>query len=374
MHFDLPPDHVEEPSSIPDFWVSALEDIEEFLLQSVRRGSVATLGTSAGGRPIRAVSYGQARVGRGTTTFSGSLGYGDVRAYLGPDHDKKVYVALGAVHGGEFEGVVGIVNLLSILETGADLRGKPYPEIVEAAAGVDRLILVPVVNVDGRARLPMRMARFTDQDNSLHQYLNTGANLDGTNLGWPQCKEFIPLDFATVEFPGGYPNDAGVNLQHDDFLGKRQPETQALLELCARERPDLILNMHTGAPPRNYYTRMHRPLIEPRLQETFDALYRAVHGGLTEAGLQGTRDLALETDVSAMPVGTYNLDTALNLHCGALAVLIEAPSHGFAGLDREGSVVVQTPDLILDAQLVCHCEALRFLGQTGGRSRWLPGR
>ena len=50
-----------------------------------------------------------------------------------------------------------------------------------------------------------------------------------------------------TQFPGGYPNDAGVNIQHDDFFGARQPETQAQFDLVARERPDLTMNMHTGA-------------------------------------------------------------------------------------------------------------------------------
>ncbi len=37
------------------------------------------------------------------------------------------------VHGGEFEGIVGAVNLLAVLETGKDLRGRDWPEIAGAA-------------------------------------------------------------------------------------------------------------------------------------------------------------------------------------------------------------------------------------------------
>jgi hypothetical protein len=32
-------------------------------------------------------------------------------------------MGMACVHGGEFEGIVGVVNLLSVLETGKDLRG-----------------------------------------------------------------------------------------------------------------------------------------------------------------------------------------------------------------------------------------------------------
>ena len=51
------------------------------------------------------------------------------------------------------------MNLISVLETGKDLRGKPWPEITAAAAKLDRIILIPITNVDGRARVPYRMLR-----------------------------------------------------------------------------------------------------------------------------------------------------------------------------------------------------------------------
>ena len=44
---------------------------------------------------------------------------------------------MAAVHGGEIESIVGIVNLIALLETGRDLRGKPWPEIIAAAAKLD---------------------------------------------------------------------------------------------------------------------------------------------------------------------------------------------------------------------------------------------
>ena len=90
----------------------------------------------------------------------GSLGFGDVRAYRGPDHDKKVYMGMAGVHGGEFEGIVGMVNLISVIETGKDLRGREWPEITAVAAKLDRLILIPIVNPDGRVRIPLRMEAF----------------------------------------------------------------------------------------------------------------------------------------------------------------------------------------------------------------------
>lgn len=368
--FNIRPDYLGEADHIPEFWLGSFNEVQRFLDTRVRKGTVRVIGTSAGRRPIRAVFYGKAREGKGTSTFSGSLGFGDVTAYRGPDHQRKVYIGMSGVHGGEFEGMVGTVNLISILETGKDLRGREWPEIAAAAGALDRLILIPILNVDGRARIPLRMIRHRGTDHNVHEYFNTGAKPDGSIIGWPQCKQNIPLDFSSTQFPGGYPNDAGVNLQHDDFFGARQPETQALFDLTARERPDVILNMHTGA------TYMHplRSFIEPVLAPQFEAVYRRIMTGLTEAGQQETMDAARHADPARERLSAFNLDTALNLHCGALTVLVESPSHNFSTAKKEGKPYFHTPENLLDAQLVCHREALRFLAETGGRSRWTPGR
>jgi hypothetical protein len=315
---------------------------------------------------MRAVSYGDPRREAGTTTFSGSLGFRDVRAYFGPDYGKKVYMAMASVHGGDLEGIVGLVNLISVLETGRDLRGREWPEITAAAVRLDRIILIPIVNVDGRARVPYRMLRHWGGDYSVPEYFNTGAWKDGKPIGWPGCKQHIPLNFSKTQFPGGYPNDAGVNIQHDDFFGRPQPETRALFDLAARERPDFILSMHTGAT----YPQILREFIEPSLNSAFDTFYRRVKTALTGAGLRATTDAAREADPSRLSTGTFNLSTALNLHSGAFAALIESPSHAASQARRGGQVVIQTPDQLVTAQLLCHQEAMKFLADTGGRWRW----
>jgi hypothetical protein len=368
--FQIPSDYLKEPASIPSFWLSTYDEVNDFLLTNVHKGKVEIIGTSAGGRPIRAVFYGKPRQGKGTTTFSGSLGFGDVRAYRGPDHDKTVYMGMAAVHGGEFEGIIGMVNLISVIETGKDLRGRQWPGIPDVVSKLDRLILIPIVNVDGRVRIPLRMELYRDTDFTVAEYLNTGGDAEGKITGWPQIKEFIPLDFSKPGFPGGYPNDAGVNIQHDDFFGKRQPETQALFDLAEREKPDLILNMHTGA----VYMRMDRPLGEPALHPAFDTLFRYVHSELAVKGLQYLKDPKIAGDPALASTGVYNIDGALNFHCGALSVVVESPSHSFDGLNEERKPACQSPDMLLDAQLTCHQQAMRFLAETGGRSKWLPGR
>ena len=99
---------------------------------------------------------------------------------------------MAAVHGGEFEGIVGMVNLISVLENGKDLRGKEWPMINKIAPMIDRLILIPVTNPDGRERIPLRMELYRDTDYTVAEYLNTGGNAEGKITGWPQIKEYIP--------------------------------------------------------------------------------------------------------------------------------------------------------------------------------------
>lgn len=368
--FPIRRDYLKEHDSIPHFWKSSVPEVTTFLKQNVRKGKVRPIGTTAGGRLMNAAFYGEPRKGSGTTTFSGSLGYGDVRAWIGPDYERKVYFAMAAVHGGEFEGIVGAVNLLSVLESGKDLRGREWPSITAAAGKLDRIIVLPVTNVDGRSRVPLRMMPHQGTDHSLSEYFNTGGKLDGTIIGWPQCKRDIPVDLTKVQFPGGYPNDAGVNFQHDDFMGRRQPETTALLELMARERPDMTMNMHTGA------TFLHplRSLNEPVLTPAFEEMYRRVLSELTRAGLQQTDDVQREANPARERLSVFNLDSALNLHCGSLSVLVESPSHAFSTARRKGEPFFHTPENLLDAQLICHQESMRFLAETGGRVRWTTNK
>jgi len=370
QRFEIPPGFLAERKDIPEFWISEVGEVNSFLKKTVKKGQLQVIGKSAGGRKLYAVFYGQQRQGKGTTTFSGSLGFGNVRAYRGPDHEKLVYMGMSGVHGGEFEGIVGTVNLISIFETGKDLRGKEWPDITEAADALDRIVLIPIVNPDGRDRIPLRMTIYRNTDGNVTEYLNTGGQPDGTLTGWPQVKEFIPADFNKPGFPGGYPNDAGVNIQHDDFFGNPQKETRALFNLTSLERPDLILNMHTGA----IYMLMHRPFAETELTPVFDTLFTNVMTALTQNGLQDTKDPEVEANPKRVKQGQFNLDGALNMHCGALSVVVESPSHGFSGKNRRGERALLTPDMLLDSQLICHREAMRFLSETGGRSRWTPGR
>ena len=367
--FQMPKDYLRERDTIPEFWISSYNDVNRFLKNNVRKGKLEVIGKSAGGRPIYAVFYGTPRQGKGTSTFSGAMGFGNVGVYRGSDHKKIVYMGMTGVHGGEFEGIVGNVNLISVIETGKDLQGKEWPDITASVAKLDRLILIPIMNPDGRERIPLRMEPYRGTNGNVHEYLNTGGNAEGKPTGWPMIKEYIPLDFSKIGFPGGYPNDAGVNLQHDNFMGNPQPENKILFELTEREKPDLILNMHTGA----VYISVLTSYIEAALKPAFDTLYKYVNTGLAMNGLKKTKDPQKEAVSKSIPgsMGSY-LDGLLNLHCGVLSVVIESPSHGFSGKNEAGETVSFSPEMLINGQLICHQEAMRFLVESGGRAVWTP--
>ncbi len=380
---EVPAAFFEEADSIAPFWIATVDEVNDFLNKHVQKGEVRNLGVSAGGRTIKGVFYGTQRENSGTTTFSGATTTKSISTHRGKDYDKTVYLGIGGVHGFELEGIVGTINLISVLETGKDLRGEAWPEIEALKDSVDRIILIPLLNPDGRARIPIRMESHkghAPDANFVHQYLNTGGKRTAQLIGWPAVKEFIPMNFDDFEFPGGYPNDNGVNIMHDDFFGKKQPETQILFDLVALEKPDLIINMHTGVGRKNYFMEALKPMCEYRMTPVWESFYIALHTELTKNGMQKTNDLTFQTDFNRKykkryneNFKNYNLNTALNLHCGALSVTIESPCHGYSGIYDDGTPVIQTPEILMRTQLTAHQAAMRFLIQTGGRAGWEKG-
>jgi hypothetical protein len=135
-------------------------------------------------------------------------------------------MTMAGVHGFELEGIVGSINLINVLETGKDLAGNEWPQIVSMLDSLDRIVIIPLCNPDGRDRVPIRMEKFRGHEPDafhVHEYLNTGGRDGGKLIGWPDCKEYVPIPFDKFEFPGSYPNDNGYNLMHDNFFGEMQP-------------------------------------------------------------------------------------------------------------------------------------------------------
>jgi hypothetical protein len=90
---------------------------------------------------------------------------------------------------------------------------------------------------------------------------------------------------------------------------------------------------------------------------------------LTHKGLQKSKDPEIEANPKRLPRGTFNLDSALNMHCGGLSICVESPPHGYTVSHSGGVLSVMSPDMLLDTQLLSHQESMRFLVETGGRSK-----
>lgn len=375
--FDLPEGYLDEREDIPAFWQATTAEVEAFLKNKVKKGKVELLGESAGGRPIYGVTYGTPRQGTGGTTLSGSASINKIAAYRGEDCDKKVYMSISGVHGFELEGIVGSINLLSVLETGKDLNGTEWPEIVAMLDSLDRIIILPLCNPDGRDRVPIRMEKFRGHEPRafhVHEYLNTGGRDGGKLIGWPACKEYIPIAFDEFEFPGSYPNDNGYNLMHDNFFGDMQPENEIIFGVADREKPDVIMNMHTGVSRDDYFMEMLHPSVAvypPMLYNVSRDFFKSLHTALTLKGLKKTMDVQKETTPKRVnKSGCMNMTSALAFHCGALAVTVEAPSHGYTGVYDDGTPVQVSPEKSLTEQLTAHQAAMGFLSSKGGVTSW----
>jgi hypothetical protein len=227
----------------PVYWKTSLQDVEETLML-VKRGTVTLVTKSAGHRPIYKVEYGKSNLPKSKANVSSALGAGDITCYAdktGEDYVPTVYLA-GCIHGGEFEGTMALLNLIKMIETGTDYAGNTDKTLLDLAERV-HLIIMPMCNPDGRSHIPFD--DFVGKSFEDLRYYNQGTWLDGTLCGWPQCKKVHPIK-PYVDYLGGYYNDDGVNMMHDDFFGKMSNEVRAVLDVCLEEAPDFSILLHGG--------------------------------------------------------------------------------------------------------------------------------
>ncbi|MAE66507.1 MAG: hypothetical protein CMJ18_19740 [Phycisphaeraceae bacterium] len=299
----------------PPFWMVDWTEVNDYL-DRVTAGEVWSIGRSHGGRPIRAVAFGERDPIERRATWSSAVAAGHPEDYYDPTkRARPVLILIGSLHGAEMEGTAACVNLAQVIQTGRDLRGKPWPRLAELAAGM-RVVMVPVSQPDGRIRSAIRHLVGGTMDDLY--YYGQGRMRDGQILRWPECKRMQPVPVEQMDFVGGYYNDAGVNIQHDDFFAPQvAPETRALLDLIRGETPDCFMTLHScvEAPfiiaPEN--------LISPACQlhqVQIAALCRQRH---LQDGLRPRAYTATE------PTGGFYLHTALHHTCGGLPLLFEFP-------------------------------------------------
>jgi predicted deacylase len=258
----------------PAWWQVRNEEIIA-AAKGAKKGQAFEIATSAAGFPVYAVAYGPPRAKAGTATWASASNSRNPGAYKTNEAGEQVVLLVCGTHAAEVEAVAGATNLISLLETGKDLRGQSRPKLVELA-GKYRLVIVPCLNMDGRAITPDHLKGATE-DQALRA--NQGSWKDGRPIGYPGCKEWSPLPMEKVAHPGGYANADGYNIQHDANPAQFQTkEAAGLLKLVSDEQADLVLLMHSheiggqilGASMLDYPLHVER--AHAYKQRVFDAL------------------------------------------------------------------------------------------------------
>jgi len=335
----------------PDFWKSDYDQVNAYL-DTLQQGAVWEIGRSEGGRPIRAVAYGEKEPVERATTYSSAAAAGHPEDFFDPEtRTKPVLVILSSIHAAEIEGCVTCLNFANVMETGADLRGHRWDALGELGSTM-RVVLVALAQPDGRVRSAVRNLIGGTVDDLY--YYGQGVLKTGEILRWPECKRMQPIPLEKMAYLGGYYNDAGVNIQHDDFLAARvAPETRALIDLIREETPDCFMTLHScGSGP--FFTGPDNfiPEAYQYRQAQISALVADRHrrDGLRPGG-----------GAKAGPTGGFYFHTALHHTSGALPLLFEFPH----GLEMKPF----TFDEILEVGLSLFEEVMRFGITYGFRPR-----
>ncbi len=343
---------------LPGFWFGDVRGLTA-RWEALQRGQARLIAISPGGRPIHVVTFGAYENVRGAANFNSAIGGRDASAYMNKaERDRPVVLFLGPVHGQEVENLTGLVNLIEVMESGRDLRGKDQPEL-RALGDRCRMVIIPQANPDGIARFAPRCSAGELSEGRFPWGMGTLS--DGGQLVWPYSKLQHPMVGDNVGFPGCYFNDAGVNPMHDDFLDPMGPEAPAVLKVAKEEGPDLAVSLHS----HSYPPAVLRPAyVTIEVQQEAAELARRLYALLRERGLPGGNPDADPFQASA-DGGEYpapfNLTSAIYHISGASSFTFECP-HGFAD-DKFCTVTIEQ---ILDIQLTLYEAMLRHALENKG--------
>lgn len=346
----MAPEDVPPPSDLPQYWKSRLEDIETEL-SAVRQGRVDTIAVSPGGLPVYSVCYGKKEDFRSQANYNSAVAAGNPAYYaLKTARTKPVVLILGPVHGQELENIVGTVNLIHLLETGTDHRGRRWPALSERAERC-RLVIVPCANPDGRRRCPYDS--FVGLPHAVMTKYGQGTHADGTLWGWPDAKALHPMR-GDVGILGCYYNDEGINVMHDDFFGDMAAETRALMGLARAEAPDIVVSLHSNEDPP--FVVLPAAVPHPVRRRAWE-LARQVKARLVAESLPSGPVHRLHPGATdALP--RFNLNSAIHYVCGATALTFECVH----GVLRSGDAAPPaTHEQILDILLCLFGETLRYV-------------
>jgi hypothetical protein len=258
-----------------------------------------------------------------------------------------VLLFIGPVHGHEVEGLTGLVNLMHVMDTGRDLRGRDQTAL-RALGQQCRLLIIPAGNPDGTHRFrPRALVGMSGDD---LRFWGQGTWSDHTLCDWPQCKRQHPMVGANVGFLGCYFDDKGVNPMHDEFFVPMSTEAPAILKVAREEAPDMVVSLHSHENPPAILRTAYVPLES---QELAVDLARRCYQLLEQRGLPHAQPFKAEPEQGRIPA-SFNLSSALYHVCGANSFTFECP-HGLS----DASSCKVTFEQILDVQLALYEAMMR---------------
>lgn len=299
----------------PDWWKVRPEEIID-LCSSVKRGRSEVIAETPAGFPVHAVFYGDFSEPAPRTNWSAGSSSSTYKSYFAREENApQTVLFVAGIHGAEAESVAAAVNLIQMLETGRDFRGKTYPGLLDLIEKY-RLIIIPCANMDGRAISPDHLRKACYED---FRAASQGNWLNGEIIGWRGSKEYFPLPLDKVSYPGGYPNSEGFNIMHDACPGHiRTAEARGILQLCERWCVDAVLNGHSCeykpsiVPPSNLTYRTHAERVA------------SIATRINQAFYDHKLWPAEPVPAPIVPRGsTFNLNTLITLASGALALTLE---------------------------------------------------
>lgn len=327
---------------LPDFWIGTIDGLQE-RWTGLEHGKATTIATSPGGRPLHLITFGERETVQHKANFNSAVGGKDLAAYMDKAaREKPVIYFVGPVHGHEVEGLTGLVNLIQVMETGRDLRGKDQTSLQQLGRRC-RLLIVPAGNPDGIARFEPRACRGMTKNE--FQFWGQGTWSDDTIAVWPASKRQHPRVGPEIGWLGCYFDDAGINPMHDEFFAPMGPEAPAILKVAMEEGPDLAVSLHShGSAPA-----VLRPAYVPmEIQQQVLSLAEQHNSLLDDRDLPHGGIFEVKPESGTIPP-TFNLTSALYHVSGATAFTHECP-HGI----KDERTCDVTFDEILDIQLTLY--------------------
>lgn len=301
----------------PDFWKVHPAEIVELCESATKCSRKEIICRTPLGYPVYALFYGDFNEPPPQTNWSAGQGSTTYRNFYGrPQGGTQTFLFIAGVHGAEPETVAGAANVIKMLETGTDFRGRKDEDLIRLAGGY-RLIIVPCVNMDGRAISPDHLRGV---DWVTFRKASQGVWADGSLIGWRGSKAWFPLPVDKVAYPGGYPNADGYNIMHDATPGDiRTEEAKSLLKIASRWRVDAVLNGHSyeWAPSVLLPSSIDYP---EKLERARDIRYRC-NLALHKAGLTPSEPKMPDVDRPCTP--GININNMFALASGALTLTLE---------------------------------------------------